>query len=153
MGLFKKFAGFLGLSKDEELENRQQNAESNTNSSPSPSNLPPFANNNNININRRGFSVPVDRGPVLVQCSPIDGGIQGLRWFARRLKIDEDGDVADEFFEEVLPAIQDSMDAHIPVRKIEEKFVARPAKVRKQVLSPEGKLQHCVENQGRLQWI
>lgn len=29
--------------------------------------------------------------------------LQGLRWYAKRLQVDEDGDVADEFLDEVLP--------------------------------------------------
>ncbi|KAI3692053.1 hypothetical protein L6452_31862 [Arctium lappa] len=59
------------------------------------------------NLRRKGISVSVqvldDRaheiGPVIVSCPAGDGGIQGLNWRTRRLKIDEDGDVADEFLE------------------------------------------------------
>jgi hypothetical protein len=28
---------------------------------------------------------------------------QGFRWYTRRLRIDEDGDVADEFLDEIIP--------------------------------------------------
>ncbi|KAG9144516.1 hypothetical protein Leryth_010738 [Lithospermum erythrorhizon] len=152
MGLLKRLAIFLGLTKDEELDKFQENGDSNFTSSSSSTNLPPFGATN-IHRNRKGFSlpvqVPVDRGAIIVTSN--DGGVQGFRWVARRLKIDEDGDVADEFFEEVT---QENMKGdHKPVTKMEVKFIARPAKVRSQVLSPEGKLQHCIDNQGRLQWV
>ncbi|KAB5512596.1 hypothetical protein DKX38_029624 [Salix brachista] len=38
--------------------------------------------------------------------------IWGLRWYAKRLRIDEDGDVANEFFDEVLPDTSSSIDEH-----------------------------------------
>ncbi|KVH91724.1 uncharacterized protein LOC112529605 [Cynara cardunculus var. scolymus] len=65
----------------------------------------------NSNRHRKGISVsvqvPADRpheiGPVIVPCPAGDGGVQGLNWHTRRLKIDEDGDVADEFLEEIVP--------------------------------------------------
>ncbi|KAK9266938.1 hypothetical protein L1049_027197 [Liquidambar formosana] len=79
---------------------------------------------------------------------------QGLRWFAKRLRIDEDGDVADEFFNEVLPETSSSLEGqHKPLPKFEVKYSTRPAKVRKQVMSLDGKIQQYVEYQGRLQWI
>mmetsp|Transcript_13986 Transcript_13986/g.30245 ORF Transcript_13986/g.30245 Transcript_13986/m.30245 type:complete len:121 (-) Transcript_13986:961-1323(-) len=39
--------------------------------------------------------------PVLQDVArPASGGIQGLRWYAASQKLDEDGCMADEFFEE-----------------------------------------------------
>ncbi|CAH2079317.1 unnamed protein product [Thlaspi arvense] len=56
---------------------------------------------------RKGFGVPVqvaversDPGPILQPCAASDGGVQGLRWYSMRLKMDEDRDVADEFLED-----------------------------------------------------
>ncbi|KAF2308806.1 hypothetical protein GH714_019988 [Hevea brasiliensis] len=78
----------------------------------------------------------------------------GLRWHAKRLKIDEDGDVADEFLEEVLPETSSCVDDHHkPLPRFEVKYSARPAKIKNQVISHDGKFQVCVEYQGRLQWV
>lgn len=79
--------------------------------------------------------------------------VQGLRWYAKRLRIDEDGDVADEFLEEVLPETPTSIENQRKLPRFEVKYSARPAKVKKQMLSLDGKIQQCVEHQGRLQWV
>ncbi|KAM7493963.1 hypothetical protein LguiB_028572 [Lonicera macranthoides] len=75
----------------------------------------------------------------------------GFRWHAKRLRIDEDGDVADEFFDEVLPETLFKED-HKPSPSFQLKYSTRPAKVKNQVLSLHGQLQQCVEHEGRLQW-
>ncbi|XP_011028195.1 PREDICTED: uncharacterized protein LOC105128296 isoform X1 [Populus euphratica] len=133
---------------------------------------------------RKGFSVPlqvaVERpqlGPVIVSCNSGDGGVQsvfcscaaevicyfiiasvnfskGLRWYAKRLRIDEDGDVADEFFDEVLPDTSSRVDEqHKPLPRFEVKYSTWPAKIKKQMISHDGKIQQRVEHQGRLQWV
>ncbi|KAK9144488.1 hypothetical protein Sjap_004391 [Stephania japonica] len=110
---------------------------------------------------RKGFSVKapvaVDRGPVLTPSLLGDGGVQGLRWYAQRLKIDEDGDVADEFFDEVLPdisSLSSNTDNHQrPPRKLKVKCSTQPAIVRKQMVAVDGRIHHGVEYQGRLQWV
>lgn len=71
---------------------------------------------------------------------------QGLRWYARRLRIDEDGDVADEFLDEV-----EEHDRPFP--RFEVKYSTKPAKVKNLALLPNGKIQHLVEYQGRLEWM
>lgn len=79
--------------------------------------------------------------------------LQGLSWYAKRLRIDEDGDVADEFFDEVP---KESLALVIDHRKTTANFKVKyntmPVKVKTQVLS-DGKLQQCVEHQGKLQWV
>ncbi|CAN8245852.1 unnamed protein product [Cochlearia groenlandica] len=82
---------------------------------------------------RKGFGVPVqvaversNPGPILQPCAARDGGVQGLHWYSMRLKIDEDGDVADEFLE----------DQTLPRR-----CKTKAAKVRGLVICPDGKLQ------------
>lgn len=81
---------------------------------------------------------------------------QGFKWYARRLKIDEEGDVADEFLDEVLPEVKTvSMtedNRHRSLPTFEVKYNTLPAKVRSQVLS-QGRIQHSVEHQGRLLWV
>jgi hypothetical protein len=80
--------------------------------------------------------------------------IQGLRWYAKRLRIDEDGDVADEFLEEVLPETSTNTEDHQrPFPKFEVKYSTRPAKVKNLLLSLDGKIRQCVEHKGRLQWV
>ncbi|KAJ4953839.1 hypothetical protein NE237_030671 [Protea cynaroides] len=108
----------------------------------------------------KGFSVQapvaVDRaylGPVLTPCDLGDGGVQGLRWRANQLRIDADGDVADEFLDEVLPGVQFRVDEHKPLPKFEVKYSTRPAKVRNQVMAIDGRINHGVEFQGRLLWV
>ena len=78
---------------------------------------------------------------------------QGLRWYAKRLRIDEDGDVADEFIDEGPPAATSAqpVDHHKTMPRFTVKST-RPVKVKGQILS-DGKLQQCVEHQGRLQWV
>ncbi|CAH8383560.1 unnamed protein product [Eruca vesicaria subsp. sativa] len=80
---------------------------------------------------RKGFGVPVqvaversNPGPVLQPCPASDGVVQGLGWYSMRLRIDEDGDVADEFVED-----------H------NSKTNTKSAKVRGLVISSDGKLQ------------
>ncbi|XP_059275721.1 uncharacterized protein LOC132030213 [Lycium ferocissimum] len=144
MGLFRRLSGFLGFSRDE------GNIAPSSVDAAQPQNVP-----------RRGFSVPiqvpVERpqfGPIIVPCSLLDGGVQGLRWYAKRLRIDEDGDVADEFLDEILRDTPSSTeDHHRQYPKFELKYSTKPAKVTSQALSAAGKIQHRVERQGRLEWI
>ena len=77
--------------------------------------------------------------------------IQGLTWYAKRLRVDEDGDVAEQFLDEVLPEIPASTtDHHKAFPRFQINNRNRPAKVEKQVILQEGKLQQCIEHQGRL---
>lgn len=77
--------------------------------------------------------------------------IQGLRWCAKRLRIDEDGDVAHEFLDEVLPDATELEEKPLP--KFAVRYSTRPAMVKNQVISHDGKVQHCVEHHGRLEWV
>lgn len=158
MGLIKKLAGFLGFARDEVQIEDAESADASLSSSgvAAAATAVPVQH-----LPRKGFSVPVQvpveraqLGPVIVPCNSGEGGIQGLRWYARRLRIDEDGDVADEFLDEV-PA-DTSMNTENHNRKLprfEVKYNAKPAKVRSQVLLPNGKIQQQVEYQGRLEWV
>ncbi|XP_049412128.1 uncharacterized protein LOC125875090 [Solanum stenotomum] len=146
MGIFRRLAGLLGFSKDEGHEVRDVEDE----------NVGPHTN-----LPRKGFSVPVQvpvsrdlPGPILVQCNRGAGGVQGLRWYAKRLRIDEDGDVADEFLNEIPPDAPSSTDENNrKFRKFELKYTTKPAKVTSQALSAAGKIKYRVEYQGKLEWI
>ncbi|VVB08170.1 unnamed protein product [Arabis nemorensis] len=85
---------------------------------------------------RKGFGVPVqvaversNPGPILQPCAASDGGIQGLSWYSMRLRIDEDGDVADEFLEDEF------------CKTLPKRCKTKAAKVRGLVISSDGKLQ------------
>ncbi|GFZ17076.1 hypothetical protein Acr_26g0003460 [Actinidia rufa] len=87
---------------------------------------------------------------------PFLSRVMGLKWYARRLKIDDDGDVADEFFEEILlvpSSGKEDEHQHPPFPRLQLKCNARPAKVRNQTLTRDGKVLQRVEHQGRLQWV
>ncbi|KAK9266913.1 hypothetical protein L1049_027172 [Liquidambar formosana] len=157
MGFLRKIAGLLGLAKDEAHEVKEEDEDDADDHHHHQNRV----GREEIRGPRRGFSVPVQVpverpqiGPVLIPCGHGEGGIQGLRWFAKRLRIDEDGDVADEFFNEVLPETSSSLEGqHKPLPKFEVKYSTRPAKVKKQAMSLDGKIQQYVEYQGRLQWV
>lgn len=161
MGLFRRLSGFLGFSKEEGHEVREVEDSTNSNIAPSSVDVAAAAAAAQAqNVPRRGFSVPIQvpverpqLGPLLVRCSSRDGGVQGLKWYAKRLRIDEDGDVADEFLEEILQDRPSSTEEHHrQYPKFELKYTTKPAKVVGQALSTAGKIQHRVEHQGKLQW-
>lgn len=111
---------------------------------------------------RKGFSVPVKVkvgraavGPLVVACDG-DGGVQGFRWYADRLRMDEDGDVADEFVNEVSSeflSYTNEQENMRPLPRFQAKYSPRPANVLEHALTHDGKLQLCVESQGRLTWV
>ncbi|KAK6118771.1 hypothetical protein DH2020_047462 [Rehmannia glutinosa] len=154
-----QLAGLLGFARDEEQQ--QHDDAASDPSIPASSSPAAAASASAQHFARRGFGVPVqvpvERAPpppLLVFCPAGDGGIQGLKWYARRLRIDEDGDIADEFLDEVSPDMSRSMEEHNrPLPKFEVKYSTRPAKVKNLALLPNGKIQHLVEYQGRLEWV
>ncbi|KAK7252732.1 hypothetical protein RIF29_36903 [Crotalaria pallida] len=150
MGFFRKIVGLLGFSKDEV---HQQDEPSDDQPRTAPYRFRETGP-------RKGFSVPaqvvVDRphlGPILTPSTSGDGGVQGLWWYAKRLRIDEDGDVADEFLDEVSSESRAlAVDHHKTEANFKLKGNTRPAKVKQQVIS-DGKLLHYVEHQGRSQLV
>ncbi|CAN7026956.1 hypothetical protein IGI04_025127 [Brassica rapa subsp. trilocularis] len=89
---------------------------------------------------RKGFGVPVqvaversNPGPILQPCPSSDGVVQGLRWYSMRLRIDEDGDIADEFLED-----------HT-CKDLPRRCRTKAAKVSGLVISSDGKLQPLME--------
>ncbi|KAL0553030.1 hypothetical protein IC582_006915 [Cucumis melo] len=153
MRFFRKIAGILGFSKDDshDVKNEDDDVDSDTHA-------PDRVHMQATGLPRRGFSVPVqvavnrsNPGPILLPSSSGDGGVQGLTWYAKGLRIDEDGDVAEQFLEEVIPEVQTSTTDHPkPFPRFQINNRNRPAKVENQVILKEGKLQQCIEHQGRL---
>ncbi|XP_050235054.1 uncharacterized protein LOC126683250 [Mercurialis annua] len=154
MRFFRRIAGFLGFVKE-----HQQQEEEHNDPNHNHNHQQRFSSNyQESGLPRKGLSVPVqvavDRpqlGPLLVPSTSGDGGVQGLRWYAKRLKIDEDGDVADEFLEEVSAETLPNADKPLP--KFQYKYNIRAAKIKNQVISNDGRIQQCVEHQGRLVWV
>lgn len=70
--------------------------------------------------------------------------------------MDEDGDIAHEFLDEVeIPDSSPSSPEQVekPLPKFQVRHRTRPAMVKNQAMDVDGKLQYCVEHQGRLQWV
>lgn len=108
----------------------------------------------------KGFSVQVPvasdkatAGPVLVPCNIGEGGVQGFRWYGRRLRIDEDGDVADEFLNEVPIAAESNSHEQKALPTFEVKYNTRPASVRKQTIAINGNVHPSMEYKGMLRWV
>ncbi|CAI9290630.1 unnamed protein product [Lactuca saligna] len=160
MGLLKKIVGYLGLGNHDLHEvNKEHDDDKDVSGNNHLNSSDEIHHHNYSNLPRKGFSVPVqvpvDRGhqigPVLVPCVAGDGGVQGLGWYARRLKIDEDGDVADEFLvENILETEEIHQQKQQFVPKFEVKLNMKSAKARNPILSREGRIQHYVEYRGRL---
>ncbi|KAJ0236823.1 Phospholipid hydroperoxide glutathione peroxidase [Hirschfeldia incana] len=160
MGFLKKLAGVFGFGQ-EAVKNEEEDGgddtviDSGDGDKRRENNQPRFRE---TGLPRRGFGVPVQvaversqLGPVLQPCSAGDGGIQGLRWYTKRLRVDEDGDVADEFLEEGdQPTNGEDDHSSKTMPRLEAKRKTKPAKVRRLVVSSDGKLQQCIEHQGRL---
>jgi hypothetical protein len=103
-----------------------------------------------------GFSVkvavpadPTLYAPVVTQCNG-NGGVQGLTWYAERLRADDDGDVAQEFLKEVVPRAQG------PDRNAQPTFEAvshtRPVKLKGPVCTQNGNVHQTVELSGKYLW-
>ncbi|KAJ1277692.1 hypothetical protein BS78_04G023100 [Paspalum vaginatum] len=156
MGFFRRVAGFLGISRDD--------ADHPDSSSSAAAAELPQDRAAAAARGRRGFSVqvpvPVERqgpgpGPVLVPCPQGDGGVQGFRWYTRRLRIDEDGDVADEFWDEVIPEGSINNNDASPVGRFQVKYNTKPTTLalKKQVVAIDGDIRHCLEHEGRLRLV
>ncbi|KAG2249422.1 hypothetical protein Bca52824_089050 [Brassica carinata] len=156
MGFLKKLAGVFGFGQ-EAVKNEEDDTviDSGDGDKRRENNQPRFRE---TRLPRKGFGVPVQvaversqLGPVLQPCSAGDGGIQGLRWYTKRLRVDEDGDVADEFLEEGdKPTNAEDDHSSKTMPRLEAKRKTKPAKVRRLVVSSDGKLKQCIEHQGRL---
>ncbi|PAN03807.1 hypothetical protein PAHAL_1G022900 [Panicum hallii] len=161
MGLFRRISGFFGISRDD-----ADHPDSSSSNAAAAVEFPQdraaaAAAAAAAHGARRGFSVqvpvPVERqgpGPVLVPCPQGDGGVQGFRWYTRKLRIDEDGDVADEFLDEVIPESSINNNAS-PVGRFQPKYNTKPASLalRKQIIAVDGDVRHSLEHQGQLQWV
>ncbi|CAI0472837.1 unnamed protein product [Linum tenue] len=173
MRFFRRIAGILGFVRDEGGDHGEDQEEGDHEAEQQCVPPPPHHQSRQhhrpdyreTGIPRKGFSVPVkvavDRqqpGPILIPCKAGDGGVQGLRWYAKSLKIDEDGDVANEFLDETIslfPTPTSFSFGNDPsaLPRFEARSNVRHAKVRRQFMSPEGKFLNCIEHQGGFQLV
>ncbi|KAF3592518.1 hypothetical protein DY000_02024700 [Brassica cretica] len=139
MGFLKKLTGIFGFGHNDGGHGVEDGAGDNTGKVSGDGdkhrdgNQPRFRE---TGLPRKGFGVPVQvaverssPGPILQPCPASDGVVQGLRWYSMRLKIDEDGDVADEFLED-----------HT-CKDLPRRCRTKAAKVSGLVISSDGKLQ------------
>ncbi|CAN6579720.1 unnamed protein product [Malus baccata var. baccata] len=180
MRLLRRIAGFLGFAKDDgpEVKDNEEEDEDDDQAHNRPHFQETGLPRKGFSVPRQ---VVVDRnlpGPVLVPCRSGDGGvqlvlwiifismagakqitllnsyylcIQGLQWHAKKLRIDEDGDVADEFLDEVFPGMSISTENNRALPRFEVKHNTKPAKVKTQALH-DGKIRQRVEYRGTSQW-
>ncbi|KAI4377966.1 hypothetical protein MLD38_015516 [Melastoma candidum] len=171
MGIFSKVTGFFGFRNprdgdDDHDDNQGDHDRRHQLGGPGDGSDDRDENFRETGVPRRGFSVQVaverpGLGPILAPCDSGDGGIQGLKWCTRRLRMDEDGDVAHEFLDEVVdsdPSLSPSTALEQvdkpPLPRFQVRHRTRPAMVKNQAMDFEsGKLQFYVEHQGRLQWV
>ncbi|KAG4973105.1 hypothetical protein AAZX31_11G041800 [Glycine max] len=133
MGFFKRVAGFLGFgnhkhdSKDETDDGQPRVRET-----------------------------VVDRphlAPVLTPSTSGDGGIQGLDWYVNHLRMDEDGDLADQFLDEVSSEKPEgvAVDHHKTQARFKLKNGTKSVRVKKPILLGGKIIPQIVEShQGRL---
>ncbi|CAA7014500.1 unnamed protein product [Microthlaspi erraticum] len=140
MGFMKKLTGIFGfghheVARDGEVDGVKNGAVSGGDGGDKrrEENQPRFRE---TGLPRKGFGVPVqvaverpNPGPILQPCAAADGGVQGLRWYSTKLRIDEDGDVGDEFVED-----------H-DCKTLPRRSKTKAAKVKGLVISSDGKLQ------------
>lgn len=74
--------------------------------------------------------------------------VQGFKWYAKRLRMDEDGDVADEFLECARGEKSDR-----PLLRFQAKYSTRSVKLSTQVRCLNGHVEFGIEHEGRLEWV
>lgn len=106
-----------------------------------------------------GFSVrvaaPTEKelnAPVVSECTPGAGGVQGLRWYAEKLRMDEDGDVAQEFLGEVMPQPSVPGSGLRGSRNFEVKMQTRPVKLKGPVCTLDGNVHQSIDSSTGVHW-
>lgn len=84
--------------------------------------------------------------------SIVDFSCQGFRWYTRRLRIDEDGDVANEFLDEVAPEVSPANLVVFPKFQVKHNTQPTAMAMRKQVVAVDGNIHQSLEYRGKLQW-
>eukprot|EP00250_Pteridium_aquilinum_P024357 c28967_g1_i1 orf=383-802(-) len=82
--------------------------------------------------------------PVVSQCTPGAGGVQGLQWYAEKLMMDEDGDVAQEFLNEVI--LQPPAGGTRNSSNFEVKLPTKPVKLKGPLCTLNGNVHQSIES-------
>lgn len=135
-GFFKRVFGHFGLFKDNHLE--QQSAEI------PPSGFPDATRRSVLKEKGRFLA------PVISQCTYGAGGVQGLQWYAEKLMMDEDGDVAQEFLNEVIP--QPPVNGTCNSSNFEVKLPTQPVKLKGPLCTSNGNVHQSIESSTGVHW-
>ncbi|GLJ22392.1 hypothetical protein SUGI_0421510 [Cryptomeria japonica] len=156
VGFIKKILGHLGFIKEDNNENQQHQQQQQPHHHQHHHHYQGPSVNNTVD-SRQGFkmkvAVPTEtapQGPVVYQCWGNDGGVQGFGWYTQKLQADEDGDIAEEFLNEVLPDVRGRDDLRVRPR-LEVKHSTKPVTLKGPVISMNGNVHPCVEHAGKLQ--
>lgn len=133
-GFFKRILGHFGLFKDEN-RNAEQSEET-------PSSTP-F-------ITKKVEKIRV-LAPVVSECTPGAGGVQGLQWYVEKLMMDEDGDVAQEFLKEVVPQPPAGGMRHSS-SNFEVKLPTNTVKLKGPLCTLNGNVHQFVESSSGVHW-
>jgi hypothetical protein len=77
---------------------------------------------------------------------------QGFSWYSQKLQVDEDGDFAEEFLNEVLPDLTGS-DGSREVPRLKVNPSTNPAKLVSRMFTENGIVYQSVEHAGGLRWV
>lgn len=98
-----------------------------------------------------GFGVKVAAAAEITMHVPVvswsaygNGGVQGLKWYLQKLRVDNDGDVAQEFLSEVIPDCIDDHHQGMPPG-LESVAQTMPAVLKGPVYTQDGNVHQAVE--------
>jgi hypothetical protein len=89
--------------------------------------------------------------PVVSKCTYGNGGVQGLKWYSERLRVDDDGDIAEEFLSEVVPADPGNRNRRARFECVRQK--TRPVTLKGPVCTHNGNVHQIIETLGKSSWV
>ncbi|CAM6094415.1 unnamed protein product [Calypogeia fissa] len=89
--------------------------------------------------------------PVVSRSAYGNGGVQGLTWYTEKLRVDDDGDVAQEFLSEATPECVDADHQGTPPR-LESVVQTKPAILKGPVCTQNGNVHQDVERPSEHLW-
>jgi hypothetical protein len=76
---------------------------------------------------------------------------KGLKWYSERLRVDDDGDIAEEFLSEVLPAGPGNRNRRARFECVRQK--TRPVTLKGPVCTHNGNVHQIIETLGKSSWV
>jgi hypothetical protein len=89
--------------------------------------------------------------PVVSKCTYGNGGVQGLTWYSERLRVDDDGDIAEEFLSEVVPSGFGNRSRRARFESSRQQ--TRPVTLKGPVCTHDGNVHQIVETSGKSTWV